>query len=298
MAKYDIDKFEFYNGKLYYDGFYATKQQVSAYKKLTGRASTKTTSGVTRVRYRVGNRWAKMLSINPNSKAGTAKAWAKPLANKNGWVQVGRGNKIIEKGGNTYWGANLKSSKKGYASEGMILNGSKEWMRQIQLSLHQLQVQAEYFRIAVGYRAQKVFQDSFRFQKFYSEQGQRWASLSAYTLKKRKKRGTSGPILREYGDLLQSIKLEENTNVASNVMGTRIYTDKVPAEPSHHKKRTICYAGWHNEGEGTYGKGIKGRPPKHYVQRQFIGHSSHILSFAQKIQKRYLFDMVFLSKKV
>jgi len=298
MAKYDINKFEFYNGKLYYNGFYATRQQVSAYKKLTGHSSAKATTSKPRERYRVGNRWAKMLSINPNSKAGTAKSWAKPLANKNGFIQVGRGNKIIERGGNTYWGANLKSTKRGVVSAGTLLIGSKDWIRHIQMSIHQLQVQAEYFRIAVGYRAQKVFQDSFRFQRFYSAEGQKWASLSAYTLRKRMKRKTSGPILREYGDLLNSIKIEENTALESGTIGTQIYTDKVPMNLAHHKKHTLCYAGWHNEGKGTYGRGVKGRSPKPYKKRQFIGHSSKILHFAAQIQKRYLFDMVFLSKKV
>ena len=187
--------------------------------------------------------------------------------------------------------------RSGAGSSATILNGTKQWIRQIQISQYALRVQAENFRVVVGRRAMKVFQNSFKYQQFYSNRSRRWTPLSSYTLKKRARRGTGSRILKEYGDLYNSIKLDESAGVGR----TRVYTDIVPANAGHHKKHSICYAGYHNEGKGTYGSAWNGHKPKPYVKRQFMGHSSYLNpftdSFMRKMMKLYLFDSVFLMKK-
>jgi len=199
------------------------------------------------------------------------------------------------------WGSmrNQLSKKdigKSSIGKGVILHGSKEWTRHLQIAIHYMQVNAEKFRVVVGHRAIKVFQESFKYQQFWSTGSHKWPALSNYTLKKRAKRRTGSRILKEYGDLYRSIKLNENESKGL----TRIYTDIVKANPSHHKKLSVCYAGYHNNPRpgDTYGKGFRGRRPKPYIQRQFMGHSDKIDTFALSIMKQYLFDNVFLIKKV
>lgn len=197
-------------------------------------------------------------------------------------------------GSNQKWLIDINRGKRG--SGGGELT-PMQWVRHLQIALYQVNIQAENFRIMVGKRALKVFQDSFREQKFYSNKGRKWPSLSSYTLQKRAKRGTGSRILREYGDLLNSIKVEDN----AGVMTTRVYTDIVPANASHHKKHSICYAGYHNEGKGRYGAARNGHTPKPYVKRKFMGHSSHLNpltdAWLRKMMKQYLFDSVFQVKK-
>ena len=215
-----------------------------------------------------------------------------------GWHRAqfrGANGKIVNDLSSRRWGANINSNKGG---TGCVLIGTKEWVRHLQITLHALYINAERFRVLVGNRAIKVFQNSFKYQQFYSSRTHRWKPLSEYTLKKRARRGTGTKILKEYGDLMASIKLDEN----AGVMTTRVYTDIVPANASHHKKHSICYAGYHNEGKGTYGSAWNGHKPKPYIKRQFMGHSSHLNpitdSFLRKMMKMYLFDSVFLVKKV
>ena len=86
----------------------------------------------------------------------------------------------------------------------------------------------------------------------------------------------------------------------SGIVG--IETEVVRANPAHHKAHSICYAGYHNEGVGTYGR-YRGRfHSKRYIKRQFIGHSSYMNPitdpFMKKMLKLYLFDSVFLTRKV
>lgn len=192
------------------------------------------------------------------------------------------------------WGTDVGGKKGGSVC---VLEGSKEWVRQIQVSIHALYTNAETFRIVVGQRAIKVFQNSFKYQQFYSNRTQKWKPLSDATLKKRARRGTGSRILKEYGDLLQSIQFKEN----EGTLTSSVYTDIVPANISHHKKHSICYAGYHNEGKGTYGSAWNGYKPKPYIKRKFMGHSSHLNpltdSFMRKMMKLYLFDSVFLAKK-
>lgn len=232
--------------------------------------------------------------------------WAKPMTLKGGsnpnynWGRVGYINSkgsVSKSSSSDRWGADTNQGKRGAGSSATILNGTKQWIRQIQISQYALRVQAENFRVVVGRRAMKVFQNSFKYQQFYSNRSRRWTPLSSYTLKKRARRGTGSRILKEYGDLYNSIKLDESAGVGR----TRVYTDIVPANAGHHKKHSICYAGYHNEGKGTYGSAWNGHKPKPYVKRQFMGHSSYLNpftdSFMRKMMKLYLFDSVFLIKK-
>lgn len=232
--------------------------------------------------------------------------WAKPMTLKGGsnpnynWGRVSYINSkgsVSKSSSSSRWGADTNQGKRGAGSSATILNGTKQWIKQIQISQYALRVQAENFRVVVGRRAMKVFQNSFKYQQFYSNRSRRWTPLSSYTLKKRARRGTGSRILKEYGDLYNSIKLDESAGVGR----TRVYTDIVPANAGHHKKHSICYAGYHNEGKGTYGSAWNGHKPKPYVKRQFMGHSSYLNpftdSFMRKMMKLYLFDSVFLMKK-
>lgn len=232
--------------------------------------------------------------------------WAKPMTLKGGsnpnynWGRVSYINSkgsVSKSSSSDRWGADTNQGKRGAGSSATILNGTKQWIIQIQISQYALRMQAENFRVVVGRRAMKVFQNSFKYQQFYSNRSRRWTPLSSYTLKKRARRGTGSRILKEYGDLYNSIKLDESAGVGR----TRVYTDIVPANAGHHKKHSICYAGYHNEGKGTYGSAWNGHKPKPYVKRQFMGHSSYLNpftdSFMRKMMKLYLFDSVFLIKK-
>lgn len=235
------------------------------------------------------------------SKARFSEAWAKPLTLKGGsnpshnFIRVdyhdSATGKTVRDNANRRFGANIN------AGSGSVLDGKNEWERHLRIARHYLVVQAANFRVLVGQRALKVFQNSFKYRRFYSNGGQQWKDLAPYTIMKRGWRGTGSRILKEYGDLYKSIKERSKGST------TQIYTDIVPANAGHHKKHSICYAGYHNEGKGTYGsKYWNGHKPKPYVKRQFMGHSSHLDpfqdQFMRKMMKMYLFDSVFLIKKV
>lgn len=295
--QFDPGKFSISLGTLYYDGRKATSYRIKQYNRyINGGGRTRVSS--------VSKQYGKYFSSKTSfmtGKGGHLASWAKPMTLKGGsnpnfnWSRAqfrGANGRIMNGSSTGRWGANINSN-----AGATILNGSKQWIRQLQISLHALYINAENFRIVVGHRAIKVFQNSFKYQQFYSNRTQHWRSLSSYTLRKRAHRGTGNRILKEYGDLYESIKLKERVNL----MTTRVYTDIVPANASKHKKHSICYAGYHNEGKGTYGSGWNGHKPKPYVRRQFMGHSSHLDpykdSFMKKMMKMYLFDSVFLVKK-
>lgn len=193
---------------------------------------------------------------------------------------------------------NPKTGKTVGRNLGNVLYGSKDWVRHLLISCYEMSKQAERFRIMLGYRAQKVFQKSFRMQKFNSNNAISWTPLAPYTLKKRLARGTGSRILKEYGDLLNSIKVSETARSGL----TTVYTDKVVSNKAHHKTLTVCYAGFHNEGKGYYGRFSPHHIPKRYIKRQFIGHSSELNPltdpFLKQMMRFYLFDSVFLIKKV
>lgn len=300
-AKFDPSKFSTRFGTLYYDGHKATQYRIKQYNKYVKGAGGRITS--------VPKQYSKYFSSGTSftTRQGHLQSWAKPLTLSGGenpnynWSRVNYRDfdGTIKKGSSSgRWGANINQGKKGAPGSTTVLAGTKQWIRQIQISLHQLYVNAENFRVVAGQRAMKVFQNSFKYQQFYSNRSHKWASLSSFTLKKRARRGTGNKILKEYGDLYNSIKIDEHVNVYT----TRVYTDVVHANTSHHKKHSICYAGYHNEGKGTYGSGWNGHKPKPYIRRQFMGHSSYLNPFAdnfmRKMMKLYLFDNVFLVKRV
>lgn len=290
---FDPKKFE-YNpgGTSYYDGYRATNYQIRQYKKYLRQVEPSSRLNRQDRINLVKNRYGSYFSSSSKlvQRQGHLQGWAKPMS--------ATGGKNANYNWNKGWGTRVDQGKFSESSGSTnILNGSAQWIKQINMSIHLLQINAEYFRIVAGKRALKVFQNSFKFRKFYSNGSANWASLSSYTLKKRARRGTGNRILKEYGDLERSIKLDEN----AAPMTTRIYTDVVPANSSHHKNHSICYAGYHNEGKGTYGRGFMGRTPKHYIKRQFIGHSTHLNpltdKFLRKMMKLYLFDSVFPVRK-
>ena len=158
------------------------------------------------------------------------------------------------------------------------------------------------FAIILSLRAQKIFQQSFKYRRFYSAGASKWPDLTENTMKRRIKNGTwpgAGGILREFGDMYKSIKQRD---VAS---GGQVYTDPSEYKPHTYKngktRRSICYAGIHNNGWEmgmTYGTGVGGKRAAVPVkQRQFMGHSTYLFNFANSIMGVYLFDEVFLTAK-
>lgn len=299
--KFDPSKFSTRLGTLYYDGQKATQYRIKQYNKYINGTGGRATS--------VPKQYSKYFSSGTRftTRQGHLTSWAKPLTLSGGknpnynWSRVSYRDfdGTVRKGSSSgRWGADVNRGKRGMPGSTTVLAGTKQWIRQIQISLHQLYVNSENFRIVAGRRAIKVFQNSFKYQQFYSNKSRRWPSLSSYTLKKRARRGTGNRILKEYGDLYNSIKIDQH----SGPYTTRVYTDIVHANASHHKKHSICYAGYHNEGKGTYGSGWNGHKPKPYIRRQFMGHSSYLDpftdNFMKKMMKLYLFDNVFLIKKL
>lgn len=298
--KFDPGKFSTRWGTVYYDGRKASQYRIKQYNKyVKGGVGRITSVGQYGKYFSSGTRFT--------TRQGYLESWAKPLTLSGGknpnynWSRVNYRDfdgRIRRVSSGARWGADISRGEKGVSGAATVLMGTRQWIRQIQISLHQLYVSGENFRIVAGRRAMKVFQNSFKYQQFYNGNSRRWAPLSSYTLKKRAWRGTGSRILKEYGDLYDSIKIKENENAFT----TSVYTDVVKANASHHKKYSICYAGYHNEGKGTYGSGWNGHKPKPYIRRQFMGHSSHLDpltdSFMKKMVKLYLFDNVFLVKKV
>jgi hypothetical protein len=304
MAKYNWSKFSELGGHIYYDDYRATPAQIKAYNKHIAEQEgiVKKVNTRSKRNFSIPSQYKRYFNskLKFTGKGGTP-AWAKPLGLRGGANPEAQWRTMMYqpfKGGAKHdittvrWGAKLGKSN------ATVLNGTKQWVRQIQVTVHALSISAENWRIMVGQRAIKVFQNSFRYLKFYNNRSQHWQSLSSATLRKRAKRGTGSRILREYGDLYESIKLKER----QNAMTTRVYTDIVPANSSKHKKHSVCYAGYHNEGKGTYGKGWRGHKPTPYVKRQFMGHSSYLNPitdpFMRKMMRTYLFDNVFLSRQV
>lgn len=298
--RFDPKKFSTRLGILYYDGKKASQYRIKQYNRWQKGGGSHAS---------VSKQYSKYFSSNVRftTRQGHLSGWARPLSLRGGqnpnynWsrVEYRDFNGTIRKvSSNERWGTSINKIKSGITGSATVLTGTRQWIRQIQISLHQLYINAENFRVLAGQRAIKVFQNSFKYQQFYSRNSRRWASLSSYTLRKRAFRGTGSRILKEYGDLYNSIKMDIDVSPIT----TRIYTDVVPANASHHKKHSICYAGYHNEGKGTYGKGWNGKNPKPYIRRQFIGHSSYLDpfsdSFMKKMMKIYLFDSVFLVKRV
>lgn len=228
---------------------------------------------------------------------GHIKSWVRPLTLKGGqnpnmnYAQakyVDFKGKIQKDRFYGKWGAQVNKVS---IKNATVLKGFEQMIRHLQIAVYNIQIQSENFRIFVGRRALKVFQNSFKNQRFYDRGSSHWKGLSSATLAKRAKHGTGSKILIEYGDLRDSLEFFSNKSKAG------VVTKRVRANAGHHKKHTICYAGYHNEGVGTYG-----RSNVPYVQRQFIGFSSYldplVDPYMSKMMERYLFDSVFLSKPI
>ena len=172
------------------------------------------------------------------------------------------------------------------------------WLRQHLIRVGEdIMIASMNFTIILSLRAQKIFQDSFKYKKFYSAGGDAWQPLEKSTIKKRERKRTwpgAGGMLREYGDMFRSIKSVQGRKGA--FVGTFIHTD--PDEYTQHrytnrhgqtivdKRGVFCYAGLHNEGgKIRYGRKL----PK----RQFIGHSTYLFEFALEQADRYFFFNVF-----
>jgi len=165
---------------------------------------------------------------------------------------------------------------------------SFSWFRKHLIGvIEKIEVNALSYTVILSLRSQKIFQDSFKYKKFYSNGGDGWPDLDEKTIKKRKKRHTwpgAGGILREYGDMFKSIKIGRGKQ--GRFVGV-VYTDPKDYKHSSTKKRSsFCYAGLHNEGGRIRGGHVL---PK----RQFIGHSTYLFDFALKQADRYLFFNVF-----
>lgn len=228
------------------------------------------------------------------SPTGHVKEWARPLtlsSGKNPNLNYRRLGSVDLKEMKFHeskkkWGADISKHQR-LSGGATVLKGLEGLVKHLEIVLHALILQSENFRISMAYRALKVFQNSFKYSKFYTASSSRWQPLSPKTLARRIKRKTGTKILIEYRDLYNSIKVKEHA--APSI--SSVYTDIVPANKDHHKKRSICYAGFHNES-------IRNRT---FPRRQFMGHSSYLSPFKDpfiaRMVKNYLFDSVFVVGK-
>lgn len=212
---------------------------------------------------------------------------------------------------NSQWGAKLSNGK--YKGTAFVLNGIEELLKHLQIAKYQMRVQAEHFRLAVGQRALRVFQLSFKYHKFYNEDSA-WKSLASYTRKKRIVTGTwygeQKSKLFETGALSGSLTNKTGGKLVSSVTTGDLTTKRtrisvgdvirgVPVKGRATYTTNYIYAGIHNEGVP------KGRKRGAAVpKRQFMGWSNlrskqmdKIDTFAYEVADRYLFDSVFLTKK-
>lgn len=214
---------------------------------------------------------------------------------------------------NSQWGAKLSNGK--YKGTAFVLNGIEELLKHLQIAKYQMRVQAEHFRLAVGQRALRVFQLSFKYHKFYNEDTD-WEKLASYTRRKRTVAGTwfgsHKSKLYETGSMSVAFDYKQKIGNATRISTSKPHTPRIKMSVRDvirgvPLKRKIMYsrvddpvyAGIHNEGVP------KGRKPGSKIpQRQFMGWSkSHsnvmdkIDTFAYEVADRYLFDSVFLTKK-
>lgn len=196
-------------------------------------------------------------------------------------------------------------TKKGGGGGNLSLGDFRTHLR---IARYNVEKSAVNFAIVLSLRAQKIFQESFKYKRFYSADGSAWPELSENTKKNRIRHKTwpkasgfngTGGILQEFGDLYNSIKQRKEGK------GGSVYTDpsefKPHVYPNGKTRRSICYAGVHNNGGEmgmTYGNGFGGkRPTTRVKQRQFMGHSTYLFDFARQIARTYLFDDVFVMPK-
>lgn len=144
--------------------------------------------------------------------------------------------------------------------------------------------------------ARKVFENSFKYQRYYSAGGEKWKKLSDTTIKKRMRKKTwhnRKNILNEYGTLMNSLVITDKSLglTRPHFFKKRVYTAPEKFNVSTNPHKGFCYAGIHNNPYGdTYGTAFGGKPA---IQRQFMGYSTYIDKFMDKNIDRYLFDKVF-----
>lgn len=144
--------------------------------------------------------------------------------------------------------------------------------------------------------ARKTFRMSFQGKKFRSANSQKWQEWSEFTRKKRTNKHTlTGGILREYGTLMDSIIINTIQSTIPHIHHKRVFTNPKLFNKKSNPHPGFCYAGIHNNpGPGeTYGNNFGRGNAKRVVQRQFMGHSTYIESYAAKHMNSFLFDGVF-----
>ena len=181
-----------------------------------------------------------------------------------------------------------------------VIDG-RSFAKHVFMVREKLSMNAQNFAVILSLRAIKIFQDSFKYKRFYSADGDKWQDLDPKTIKKRKRRGTwpgAGGMLMESGDMFQSVYNYKMLNDGIVTYGVRVFTDP---KDYHSRKyvgkrkfsrgkvsvmRRFCYAGLHNN--GGYIRGGH-RLPK----RQFMGHSTYLFDYANRQITKYLFYDVF-----
>lgn len=165
------------------------------------------------------------------------------------------------------------------------------------------------FSVAILQRASYVTTKSFEKQRFYSNNGQKWAEITENTYRNRRchaKRyggsvGKRNEILREFGFLRKSFVGFGNSQNSRGLLSSqmshspgsiegKIYMNNDIAKLNPHRKGFVRHVALHNEpGAGDYYN--FGHVP--FKKRQFMGHSTYTLTFIEDYEKRYLFDNVF-----
>lgn len=171
------------------------------------------------------------------------------------------------------------------------------WLRKHLIEvIEKIHVNSMNYTVILSLRAQKIFQDSFKYKRFYSANGGAWPSLRQSTIKKRQRKNTwpgAGGMLREYGDMFSSIEVRragDNTFMGGVITNPKKYVrhEYTGRDGQKHtdKRGAFCYAGLHNNG-GTI------RGGHHLPKRQFMGHSTYLFEFALRQADRYFFFNVF-----
>lgn len=181
-----------------------------------------------------------------------------------------------------------RGKKRGVTKE---IKGTKGWISNLFRLTEGISSHVLSFTAVTALRAQKVFQDSFKYKRFYSSGEAAWRPLSDFTIKKRLLQETwpgEGGILRERGDMYRSLKVKKVNDGLYHGYG--VYTD--PKEYKSGSHRGFVYAGIHNNpsSNDTYGDGFNGAiRPRKAIQRQFMGHSTYIDQFILSNIDRYMF---------
>lgn len=220
------------------------------------------------------------------ARRGQMRDWLRPLVSNPQYGRqkyLGSDGKLHTTSSKSRWGMQVKAR----AGGAYVLDGEKEFLIHLRVSMYRLAINAERFRIAVGEKALRIFLKSFETQSFVNEGGTKWQDLATFTKKQRAKRNTwPGKILTEYGRLARSLAVQ------NYVRKTSVYTKAVKSRTGQR----LSYAGIHNEGVPKGAKWGKAIP-----RRQFMGFNNPnsmdmVDRFSFTISDRYLFHDVFLAK--